>query len=302
MILSWIVKWLNIVAARRLGESAAMKDNAHITHLRSCPWRGHREAFTLIELLVVIAIIAILAALLLPTLAKARQAALDSYCKNNQKQIAAAVAMYGNDNHDTLPLITTFGKAWGVYWGSIIADPPDSYPNNLLPLAYMPDLLYPYVGSNKASTATLTPAQMASYRPQPGIYSCPSAINIQAPPSDAADVEFDLGDYGINDGVTYVWMSVYFNINVDDGYEDTTDYWHPISGRKTTHIASPSTAVDLWELPYHNLNYQPHAFGQNVCHPDGSITRFKGYPAMQDWYWENSQYGWDIATVSPNLH
>jgi prepilin-type N-terminal cleavage/methylation domain-containing protein len=270
--------------------------------MKSNPGHANGKAFTLIELLVVIAIIAILAALLLPTLAKAKQTAYDTYCKNNQKQIAAAVSLYCNDNRDTLPLITTFDKAWGVYWGSILANPPESYPDNLLPLVYLTDLMVPYLGSNKSSTASLTPSQMANYRPQAGLYSCPSAINIQPPQSDGGDVEFDLGNYATNDGVTYIWMSVYYNIDVPNGHEGTTDYWDPISGRKGAKITSPSTAVDLWELPYHRMSYMPHSFGQNVCHPDGSVTRCKGYPAMQDWYWENSQYGWDIAASSPNLH
>ena len=65
---------------------------------------NHRKAFTLIELLVVIAIIAILAAILFPVFAQAKEAAKKTQCLSNQKNINLGVIMYQGDVDDTFPM------------------------------------------------------------------------------------------------------------------------------------------------------------------------------------------------------
>jgi prepilin-type N-terminal cleavage/methylation domain-containing protein/prepilin-type processing-associated H-X9-DG protein len=92
--------------------------------------RHRRSGFTLIELLVVIAIIAILAAILFPVFAQAREKARTTSCLSNCKQIGTAVQMYAQDYDENLPYSGVYGANHPLYkqgylWGfwAVLLDP-----------------------------------------------------------------------------------------------------------------------------------------------------------------------------------
>ena len=183
-------------------------------------WRRNtKRGFTLIELLVVIAIIAILAAMLLPALARAKAKAQQTQCLNNMKQIGYGVSMYGSDNAEKFPYCRSWGKAWGD--------------DHALGTKYLPELLEPYMGKNTGSNLTL------NVKPGSSIYVCP--VGIQAKDPAVTGFATMLKD---NDYLTYVWNHIYL---ATDGSYDVS---RPVSGRRTTRVVNPSSAVLVWEMPY----------------------------------------------------
>ena len=130
-----------------------------------------RRAFTLVELLVVIAIIAILAALLLPSLGRAKSAALGAACKNNLQQLMICWQSYAHDNDEVMtpnnfvyfvPVGTTNAGTLGedsLTWCRSIA-PQDGYPIN-----EDTSLLFQY---NRNSEIYRCPADRSTVENQPG--------------------------------------------------------------------------------------------------------------------------------------
>lgn len=127
---------------------------------------NRNSGFTLIELLVVIAIIAILAAMLLPALARAKLKATQATCLSNQKQLGLAYTMYAGDNSDNVVpmddysgnMINFANGFWGGGGGpTITGADPDAWTASL-----------------KSQLQTKNP--LYQYAPNSGVYECPGDL------------------------------------------------------------------------------------------------------------------------------
>ena len=83
---------------------------------------GAARGFTLVELLVVIAIIAILMALLMPSIARAKAKANQISCLNNMRQLTLSATMYANDHDEEFPARRTPTNAWPHKWSGPVFD------------------------------------------------------------------------------------------------------------------------------------------------------------------------------------
>jgi prepilin-type N-terminal cleavage/methylation domain-containing protein len=126
--------------------------------------RARGAAFTLIELLVVIAVIAILAAMLLPVLARSKEQAKMAKCKSNLRQWGITHTMYAADNQNTILEtceISGYNRAPGIIWTTLQPFPPEQL--NLAAIA-------PYIPGLNLDVNNLANVYVG------GIWWCPSGV------------------------------------------------------------------------------------------------------------------------------
>ena len=209
---------------------------------------GKNKGFTLIELLVVIAIIAILAAILFPVFAQAREKARQITCINNQKQIITAVLMYNQDYNDRwIDLYPNYNEYDTRQAGYPNDGPRWGYSRNAASEDY---LLKPYVKNKE-------------------IFSCPDSRKRK------------------NTNNTTAWFPVYAVNELDSAAVNfpghvPPDYrrgqWEYVGpfGRLGAQLTHPSTTMSLWE--HNSITLQCNLWSTTLDHWEAGHT--DGFIAM----------------------
>jgi prepilin-type N-terminal cleavage/methylation domain-containing protein/prepilin-type processing-associated H-X9-DG protein len=218
-------------------------------------------SFTLIELLVVIAIIAILAAMLLPALAKAKQRAWTISCNSNLHQISLGLTMFADDNNGLYP-----ESGGSIPWHP--ANPDD--PNN----GWMQQIIS-FVGNSN-------------------VYRCPG--NVQLPLASQSPFNYFNGAraafVAANGGAPVSPKRILFpSAYVLSGDTSDSDKYFTTNDCDKDDYSQNCVGGGANGLPA--VDWEAHSQGQNVLFADGHAKWFNGYKTNEMTFRYDSMHGWE---------
>ena len=238
-----------------------------------------RNGFTLIELLVVIAIIAILAAILFPVFAQAREKARQATCISNMKQIGIGWAMYAQDYDEIGTPLWVKSNLTAGNWP--LVDPDYRAPFTAITWGgYWPDLVYPYVKAGKNGFGA------ARSKNNRAIFACPTVNNFL--------IDYAWGGAAGWGSVTYGLTQAY--VNNDPVAEEGKDGeftcgqtgqswgWGCATGTKLAKVGHPGESIlfgegDVGIGPHYDMGYSQDGGAKNRAMEAGAYPAEGGYPA-----------------------
>jgi prepilin-type N-terminal cleavage/methylation domain-containing protein/prepilin-type processing-associated H-X9-DG protein len=179
--------------------------------MKSQTRQSNKNGFTLIELLVVVAIIVLLAAILFPVFARARENARRSSCQSNLKQMGLGIAQYVQDYDERFPRHRFNYPFDASNW---------AHPKN----ARWMDVILPYIKSEK-------------------IFTCPSSVRNNVFEDVTTRISNNLNGYWLG---TYVWNVGYWDYEAS-ATPPYANAWGPMNGPHISRVEAASTTITVLE-------------------------------------------------------